>query len=103
MRRDLVRARTDANATPWPVDHHAYAYSCTERLGEESARRPRVRLPETHPQHQEARRAAVFPDMDTREDLFLIWSERYGVLRRVHAVRGARAPGPHVLPSSSTG
>lgn len=68
----------DANATPWPINHHSYVYSCAERLGKELTCLPHVHLPETHLQHQEARRGLVFPSLETRENLFLLWDERYG-------------------------
>lgn len=70
---------SDANATPWPLNHHAYVLSCAERLAKEVRHEPLVSFPESQVQREDIRGALM--RLDATEDsrrLLLTWDERWG-------------------------
>lgn len=69
----------DANTTPWPFNHHAYVYACTERLAKEVRHQPLVRFSESQIQREDTRGALV--RLEATEEtprLLLSWDERWG-------------------------
>lgn len=87
----LVRSRLtypDANATPWPLNHHAYVHACIDRLRKEVRHEPRVQFPESHLQIKDIRNARVrLEPTEETPGLRLSWDERRGWFRMEGAAR----------------
>lgn len=69
---------SDANSTPWPLNHHAYVHACATRLRKEVPHPPRVHFPQSQLQHQDTRSALLHLQDTDHHDVFLAWDEQRG-------------------------
>lgn len=84
----------DANAVPWPLNHHAYVHACADRLRKDLSDPPRVHLPLCHLQQEDVRGARLRIGHGT----VLFWDELRGWSRRNGEGREPLVPEAGVLP-----
>lgn len=72
-------AYPDANATPWPLNHHAYVHACSDRLRKEVQNEPQVHIPERQLRREDTRAALVrLSSTGDTPSILLAWDELRG-------------------------
>lgn len=109
--RTMVRTMTkgtrlaypDANATPWPLNHHAYVQACADRLRKEVPIEPQVHIPERQLRREDVRAALVrVPATEETPSVLLAWDELRGWDRLDETGRQALVLGADALISPET-
>lgn len=89
---------SDANTTPWPLNHHAYVRTCAARLRKEVLHEPRTHFPQCQFQRGDIRSALM--QVEATEDtprLLLAWNELHGWSRLEETGRQALVLGAEAL------